>query len=238
MSCTVTGLSIRSPCWSTARRRPRPISCRREIGVVALLEHAHHEDVRVVPALAQRRVREDEPHRLLERQQPLLVLEDQVVGVDVVGLAGSRRRVFAIFAVDRAAWSSCRSRSSPRGSTARGWPSRCFGTAVGLVEVELARGTSARAAPRTPPRTPGVVAEGVLALVVAVLGDLVDEEQRQHLDALREELALLVQVRADDLADLDAPLRVLGHVRSASWPATTTSPLLSSMMSRLASTSG
>ena len=30
MSCTVTGLSIRSPCWSTDSRRPRPISCRRE----------------------------------------------------------------------------------------------------------------------------------------------------------------------------------------------------------------
>ncbi|VOG54146.1 Uncharacterised protein [Streptococcus pneumoniae] len=53
-------------------------------GVVALLEHAHHEHVGVVPALAQRRVRPDEPHRLLEGQQPLLVLEDQVVGVDVV----------------------------------------------------------------------------------------------------------------------------------------------------------
>ena len=52
-------------------------------GVVALLEHAHHEHVRVVPALAQGGVGEDEPHGLVERQQPLLVLEDQVVGVDV-----------------------------------------------------------------------------------------------------------------------------------------------------------
>jgi hypothetical protein len=31
MSCTVTGLSIRSPCWSTDRRSPRPISWRRVV---------------------------------------------------------------------------------------------------------------------------------------------------------------------------------------------------------------
>ena len=30
MSWTVTGLSMRSPCWSTAMRSPRPISWRRE----------------------------------------------------------------------------------------------------------------------------------------------------------------------------------------------------------------
>jgi hypothetical protein len=79
-------LSIRSPCWSTDRRRPADLLPPRG-GVVALLEHAHDEDVRVVPALAERRVGPDEPHGLLERQQPLLVLEDQVVGVDVVRLA-------------------------------------------------------------------------------------------------------------------------------------------------------
>ena len=41
-------------------------------------------------------------------------------------------------------------------------------------------------------------------VVVAVLGDLVDEEQRQHLDALGEERLLLLEVRLDRLADLDA----------------------------------
>ena len=56
------------------------------------------------------------------------------------------------------------------------------------------------------------LAEGVLTLVVAVLGDLVDEEQRQCLNALCEQLALFVEVGADDLADLDASLLVLGHV--------------------------
>ena len=37
MSCTVIGLSIRSPCWSTAKRRPRPISWRRETVLSLLL---------------------------------------------------------------------------------------------------------------------------------------------------------------------------------------------------------
>mgnify|MGYP001565684970 CR=1 FL=1 len=51
---------------------------------------------------------------------------------------------------------------------------------------------------------------GVFALfvglgIVAVLHHLVDEEERQHLDALGEELLLLVEVRLDRLADLDAP---------------------------------
>ena len=43
-------------------------------GVVAVLEHAHHKHVWVVPALSQRGVGEDEPRRLFERQQALLVL--------------------------------------------------------------------------------------------------------------------------------------------------------------------
>ena len=187
-------------------------------GVVALLEHAHHEDVGVVPALAQRRVGEDEPHRLVEGEQPLLVLEDQVVGVDVRRLARfvartSRRRV------DRGAWSSCRSRSSPRGRLDVVALQVVLVRVGRVVEVELAEAFRRRRVVLLL-EDAGVVAERVLAVVVAVLRDLVDEEQRQHLDALREELALLVEVGADDLADLDAALRLLGDVRSASCPAT------------------
>ena len=58
---------------------------------------------------------------------------------------------------------------------------------------------------------------GVLALlvslrVVAVLGHLVDEVQRQHLDALLEQGLLLVEVGLDRLANLNAAQRGLGHV--------------------------
>jgi hypothetical protein len=54
-------------------------------GGAALVERANLEDVRVIPALAQRRMAEDEPERLLHTEQPFLVLHDQVVNI-VVGL--------------------------------------------------------------------------------------------------------------------------------------------------------
>ena len=44
------------------------------------LERAYLEDVWVVPALAQRRMAENEAHRLIERKQALLIAQDQVVG--------------------------------------------------------------------------------------------------------------------------------------------------------------
>ena len=45
---------------------------------------------------------------------------------------------------------------------------------------------------------------------VTVLGHLVDEEERQTLDATEEQRRLLLQVALDRLADLDAPDVVLG----------------------------
>ena len=81
----------------------------------------------------------------------------------------------------------------------------------GLVEVELAEvvGQHSLVLLLEDAR---VLAERVLPAVVSVLGDLVDEEERQRLDALREQFTLFIEVSADDLAYLDAPLLVLGHV--------------------------
>ena len=177
-------------------------------GVVALLEHAHDEHVRVVPTLAQRRVGEDEPHRLLERKQPLLVLEDQVVGVDVGRTGPLPRPGLETARIDL-----------PLGLLVDREVALVHGLATAIASQVLVVGRSVAASRSSSPRISlndryvllledaRVVAEGVLAVVVAVLGDLVDEEQRQDLDALREKLALLVEVRADDFADLDAPLR-------------------------------
>ena len=58
--------------------------------LLRLVERADLEDVRVVPAFAQGRVAEDEAQRLVHRQQPLLVLHDQVVDL-VVGLGVAPR---------------------------------------------------------------------------------------------------------------------------------------------------
>ena len=60
------------------------------IALLRLVERADLEDVGVVPALAQRRVAEDEAQRLVQREQPLLVLHDQVVDL-VVGLGVAAR---------------------------------------------------------------------------------------------------------------------------------------------------
>ena len=46
---------------------------------VRMLQSADLEHIRVVPALAQGRVGEDEPRRLLKRQQPFLVFQNQVI---------------------------------------------------------------------------------------------------------------------------------------------------------------
>ena len=50
----------------------------------------------------------------------------------------------------------------------------------------------------------GVLALFVVCAIVAVLGHLVDEEQRQYLDALLEQPLLLVEVCLDGLANLQA----------------------------------
>ena len=59
-------------------------------GTSGLVEGADLEDVGVVPALAQGRVAEDEAQRLIHRQQPLLLLHDQVVDL-IVGLGVAPR---------------------------------------------------------------------------------------------------------------------------------------------------
>ena len=59
-------------------------------GAAGLVERADLEDVGVVPALAQRRVAEDEAQRLVQGEQALLVLHDQVVDL-VVGLRVAAR---------------------------------------------------------------------------------------------------------------------------------------------------
>ena len=96
MSCTVAGLSMRSPCWSTDRRRPRPTSCRREM-VLSLFLSMHMTNTFGL-SQPSRSAECEKMKRTgsVEGQQPLLVLQDQVVGIDVVGLAGVRRRASAI----------------------------------------------------------------------------------------------------------------------------------------------
>ena len=56
--------------------------------VVAVLEHAHDEDIGVVPAFPQGGVGENEPDRFREGEQPFLVLQDQIICIHVIGKPG------------------------------------------------------------------------------------------------------------------------------------------------------
>ena len=59
----------------------------------------------------------------------------------------------------------------------------------------------------------GIVAKRVVAAIVAVLRDLINEEQRQRLDVLPKQFAFFVQVGPDHLSNLNTALRVLRYVK-------------------------
>jgi hypothetical protein len=56
--------------------------------VVAVLEHAHDENIGVIPAFPQGGVRENESDRFREGEQPFLVLQDQIICIHVIGKPG------------------------------------------------------------------------------------------------------------------------------------------------------
>ena len=175
-------------------------------GAVAVLERADGEDVRVVPAFAQRGVREDEADRLVEGEQALLVLEDQVVGVHVVRLVGSLPQA----RIDEAV------RLLVDGEIA----------VVGLLHGDRLDVVDEIHGRRVDEKIQvvdcilillakhlGILPRQLALLVVlAVLGHLVDEEEGEDFDSLGMQLVLLAQVRMDRLPDLDAAHRRLRDV--------------------------
>ena len=134
-------------------------------GAAGFVQRANLEDVRVVPALAKGRMAEDEPQRLLHRKQPLLVLHDQVVDL-VVGLgvaAGVLEHALLVLG-EVAVVQPVHRQLEP--------VQRC----VALVLGELGQGRLEGLGELAFHRLPG-------AVVVAVVGHAVDEEQAQDLDA-------------------------------------------------------
>ncbi len=169
-------------------------------GVVAVLECADDENVGVVPALSQRRMREDEADRFFELEQLLFVAQDQIVGIDVIGFTRLRARIGVdqtlALLVDREVAFVC-----PRGLDAfQIAPVRRFLDPKHLVEVSVVFFFKDRC-----------VLAGYFTLVVVlpILGHFVDKEQRQHLDALVVQHLLFLEVRFDGLANLDAAHRCL-----------------------------
>ena len=196
--------------------QPTPDLLATRDGVVALLEHAHNEHVGVVPAFTQRGVGEDEPNRFGERQQPLLVLEDQVVGIGVgrlslVVAAPGHLAVDLVLGllvdgevplVNLPHLVAAKVALVLLGRGVDSEFSEHFVTDRGVLFLEHAR----------------IVAEGVFTAVVTVLGNLIDEEQREHLDALAEQLTFLVQMSAHNLPNLDTPLLFFGDITIGELP--------------------
>ena len=151
-----------------------------------MLQGADLEHVRVVPALAQRGVGEDEPRRLLEAEQALLVLQDQVIGGNVVAELAAALQL----GIHRPPGLLVDAEIAPVGLVG---VDAVEVREVGRVEqcaviVDYGVILFLKHAP--------IFAEGLHAVrvILAVLGDLVDEEQGQALDVLGEQLSLLLQV--------------------------------------------
>lgn len=168
-------------------------------GARRLIQRANLEDVRIVPALAQRRVGEDEAQRCLHGKQAFLVFHDERVGI-IVALRLAARVLRVAFLV--------------HGKIA-------VVNVADIVEVLLAVKADAEQL------VPFVLDEVTIArlehlrirprlflavrVVDAIIRHLVDEEQRQHLDPHREQLEFLVEMRADRLHDLIAFQRQIIH---------------------------
>ena len=173
--------------------------------VVGVLQEADHEDIGVVPAFAQGRVREDETYRLFEFEKLLLLSQNQVIGIHIVGqafvfasLGNARVNITLGLLVD----GKIPAVRLFRRNALQVLDVRRFIQIQHLVQV-LAVFLF---------KDPCVVTFLVRRRVVAVLDHFIDEEQGQDLDALLEQRLFLVEVRLDRFPNLDATQRRFVHV--------------------------
>ncbi len=170
---------------------------------IGLAQGANLEHIGVVPALAQCRVGEYEADRLLETEQPLLVLENQVVCRDIVGIGLAPLdltidRTPALVDREIAGVGAVRLDGGQIGIIVR----------VVQIEVLVEQGQVFLLEYLT------ILAQLLIALgiVEAIVGHLVEEEKRERLDSALEIAALLTEMGADSLAYLDTNLVLLRHI--------------------------
>ena len=150
---------------------------------------------------------EYEPGRLTKAEEPLLVLEDKLIGINGIlavcrirAAAGGRINhvmallVYAEVAVVHAA----------------SWPSFKVRHILRIKEIRVLRIMDNRVVLLL--EDPLVLAFLIRLVIVLVLLHLVNEEKAQGLDALVEQILLLLKVAPDGLPDLDAPDLVLAEV--------------------------
>ena len=162
-----------------------------------VLERTDLEHIWIVPALAQRRVGEDHTRRLIEREQPLLILQDQIIRRDII------RQI----------------RAAPETTIHR--TSRLLVNAeiprvylfyrhiVQIFHIRRVKNIAVFVHHRAVlllEDLPVLPKHGIsVCIVLTVLRHLVDEEQRERLDPACEKPLLLLKMRDNRLTDLHPP---------------------------------
>ena len=166
---------------------------------VALLQGADLEYIRVIPALSQRRMREDKTNRRALRiaiQQQLLVLHNQLIGIDII------RRSFlaAHLGVNHLALFVDRKISGVR---LLRWNRLQILYVVILADTDLQMSDNVVILLYKHLRIDTVCRLSGF-IIDAIFCHFIDEEQGQHLDALIEQLAFSLNMRQNRLSDLNA----------------------------------
>ena len=162
-----------------------------------MLQRTDLEHIRIVPALAQRRVGENHARRLIEREQPLLILQDQIIRRNIV----RQIRAAPETAVHRA------SRLLVNAEIPR--VHLLYRHIVQIFHIRRVKNIAVFVHHRAvllledPPVLPK---HGIsVCIVLTVLRHLVDEEQRERLDPACEKPLLLLKMRDNRLTDLHPP---------------------------------
>ena len=139
---------------------------------------------------------EDEPSGFLEGEQALFVLENQVIGIHIIGV----NRLFPHSGIFQA-FGLLINGEVPIVGVSRGNILQIL--AVSLIVDGQLRQVFIFQQLILFLKDAGVLAIIIFLVIVPILGHLVDKKQRKHLDALREQLLFPVQVRLDGFTDLN-----------------------------------
>ena len=171
---------------------------------IALFQRADLEHVRIVPSFAQRRVRKDKAYRFTEREQPLLVLHDQVVGIGVHTLPGASFHFsvhelilpFVDGEISRMCF-VCRDRLQVTDiGIFANFQLQAVHHIVVLLLEHIRIGTVKRIAG---------------SIVLLVFGHFVDKKEAQHLNTPEVKHSFTFDMRQDGLPDLDPAKLLLIH---------------------------
>ena len=143
----------------------------------------------------------NEPYRFFERQQPFLVLQDQIVGIHIIGKP-------RILSTSPEAWIGEFFCALVDGKISvmraiNGYVIEVI-TISSSIEWQLTDIFSLDL-PVFFLKNPGILASLIGLTVITILCHFIDKKKRQHLDALSKEHLLLFKMRSDCLTNLNPP---------------------------------